>query len=224
MKFAGLIILALATPAVADNGAITVASPLDDTALYRAVACGAPPGSDCTAPLLAWPAKQAGNLSVTISVTDPGYPSSAARDVSAALDKAIVEINQVGAAVHVRRGPDGSAADIAIRFFATAEGDIARRSGIPDLDGHPMTGGHVSVDFDAENRITAGMILFAADIGDQNVASIVLEELTQSLGLLYDIDGPAYAETSIFSETGDEVTQLTGQDAALLLSHYPPGT
>jgi hypothetical protein len=50
---------------------------------------------------------------------------------------------------------------------------------------------------------------------------VVLEELTQAMGLLTDIEGQAYADSSVFSETSNAVRRLSRQDRAALRLHYP---
>jgi hypothetical protein len=74
-------------------------------------------------------------------------------------------------------------------------------------------------------RSRGGTILSAAiaisqDIRRREIASVVLEELVQALGLPTDIDSPAYTR-SIFSEADNATVWLRGQDAAALRRHYP---
>jgi hypothetical protein len=72
------------------------------------------------------------------------------------------------------------------------------------------------------DRIVGATILISSDIPLFQVNSVVLEEVTQSLGLVFDIDNPAYDRRSIFSQERNSVTVITGQDAAILRLHYPP--
>jgi Protein of unknown function (DUF2927) len=208
--------------ALADEGAVVTYGHLSDEDFYKAVSCGAVPGWGCRSTPVKWPHDRARRLSVSLAMTDEGYPAATAARISLAIDHAISQINGSGADVRLRRHRDETPADIAVRLYGVSEGRMATGSGIADLEGAAMTAGYVSVDYDAGYTIRRGRILFAADIGDQNVESIVLEELTQSLGLLFDIDDPAYRSTSVFAERGDDVTDLTGQDADALRRHYPP--
>ena len=180
---------------------------MTDAEFYKAVSCGAAPGHYCKRQPVRWRSGHAPRLSVSLATIDPGYPSATAKRISTAMDRAIREINGVGAA---------------IRLFGTDEGRVATGTGIYTLEGSTMSAGYVSVDFDSSRNIRRGRILFSADIGERNVDSIVLEELTQSLGLLFDLDDPAYQDSSVFAENGDAVTGLSGQDAEALRRHYPP--
>ncbi len=208
--------------ALADEGAVVTYGRMSDSDFYKAVSCGAVPGWGCRSTPVRWPHDRARRLSVSVAMKDEGYPAATAARISAAIDHAIRQINGAGADVRLRRHGDEKPADIAVRLFGVPEGRTARGSGIADLEGRSMTAGYVSVDYDAGHTIRRGRILLAADIGERNVESIVLEELTQSLGLLFDIDDTAYRSTSVFAERGDDVTDLSGQDADALRRHYPP--
>ncbi len=211
-----------ALPAFADVGAVVTYGRMTDAEFYKAVSCGAAPGHHCKRQPVRWRSGHTPRLSVSLATIDPGYPASTAERISTAMNRAIREINGVGAAIRLKRLEDGSDANITIRLFGTDEGRVAMGTGIYTLEGSTMSAGYVSVDFDSSRNIRRGQILFSADIGERNVESIVLEEMTQSLGLLFDLDDPAYQESSIFAERGDAVTGLSGQDAEALRRHYPP--
>jgi hypothetical protein len=144
-------------------------------------------------------------------------PARAAQ-VDAALDAAITQINGAGAGLSLRRVPDNSPALIrlSIRSPATieliAEGRGARSA----------PAGMVLFTPPEPDRIVGATILISSDIPLFQVNSVVLEEVTQSLGLVFDIDNPAYDRRSIFSQERNSVTVITGQDAAILRLHYPP--
>ena len=55
----------------------------------------------------------------------------------------------------------------------------------------------------------------------QAIASVVLEEVVQALGLLTDIRSPVYRR-SIFAEDSNSGIRLRGQDAMVIRRHYPP--
>jgi lipoate-protein ligase A len=208
--------------AMADEGAVVTYGHMSDADFYAAVSCGAVPGWGCRSTPVRWPHDRARRLSVSLAMKDDGYPAATAARISAAIDHAIRQINGAGADLRLRRHRDETPADIAVRLYAVSEGRRATGTGVADLEGRLMTAGYVSVDYDAAYTIRRGRILLAADVGDRNVESIVLEELTQALGLLFDIDDAAYQSTSVFAERGDDVTNLTGQDADALRRHYPP--
>ena len=68
--------------------------------------------------------------------------------------------------------------------------------------------------------ILSAAIAISQEIRRREIASVVLEELVQALGLPTDIDSPAYTR-SIFSEADNATVWLRGQDAAALRRHYP---
>lgn len=82
--------------------------------------------------------------------------------------------------------------------------------------------GYMTVWSDENNLITEAVILISTAITDQDLTSVMLEEMTQSLGILYDIENPAYEGVSILSQTSNATTTIEGQDAALLRWLYPP--
>ena len=88
-------------------------------------------------------------------------------------------------------------------------------------DGLEIGVGYMQINWDDALRITDGTIVIAADIAPQDVRSVVLEELTQSLGFLYDIENTYYEGVSIFSQDSNETISITGQDRAVLRLHYP---
>jgi hypothetical protein len=79
----------------------------------------------------------------------------------------------------------------------------------------------VYIFWDNQRAITQGTILIAQDIPPAAIDSIVLEELTQSLGFVFDIENPDYENVSIFAQDSNSVLTLAGQDAAILRLYYP---
>lgn len=70
-----------------------------------------------------------------------------------------------------------------------------------------------------QGDIRAARIAISARARPAEVASLLLEEVVQGLGLMTDISGPAYRQ-SIFAEDGNATTSLAGQDAMALRRHY----
>ena len=66
------------------------------------------------------------------------------------------------------------------------------------------------------------MLNDADDLPPGDVAPVVLEELTQAMGLMTDIRNPAYEGVSVFSEDSNAVLRLGAQDKEALRRHYPP--
>jgi hypothetical protein len=192
--------------------------PLGDADFYRLVTCGRPPGGQCRMPPKRWPDDLARDLTVSLlPAIEPVRPARAAQ-VDAALDAAIAQINAVGAAVTLRRVADNSPARIRLSIRSPATmALIANGRGAQNIPA-----GMVLLLPPSADRITGATILIASDIALREANSVVLEELTQSLGLVYDIDDPNYDRRSIFSQRRNSVTVLTGQDATALRLHYPP--
>nr|WP_275450658.1 DUF2927 domain-containing protein [Octadecabacter antarcticus] len=63
-------------------------------------------------------------------------------------------------------------------------------------------------------------IVFAADIPVDQAGPIMLEELTQAMGLMTDIRNPYYETRSVFSEDSNTVAKLGVQDSAALRFQY----
>ncbi len=220
MRRLALILALAATPARADTW-VTFDRPVDDRSFYRAVACAAPAGARCTDPLTRWSARDRRDLTVSLRLMDEGPRTPRRAAMSQAIDHAIREINATGADLRLVRVRDGLDAMIDVWDSRFREGDpIVMPS--EDLRGEAlMEGARVQVWWDGDFTLTRAVILIAADLGTPDLRSVVLEEMVQSLGLLTDIEGEAYAETSIFSESSNAVTRLRGQDATAIRLHYP---
>ena len=190
---------------------------LPDADLYRLATCGAAPGQTCRGPLMRW---TKATLSLRIArATAPGPPGFEARLRDAAR-LAIAQINGTGAAIAITL-TDAATADITIRPTQLGEGTVLTE--VPGFSGAGIMGvGYMTVWSDETDAITEAVILISTSITEADLRSVMLEEITQSLGFLYDIDGPAYEGVSILSQTSNATITLEGQDAALLRLHYPP--
>ena len=206
-------------PASAEDFVLTK-GPLGDAAFYRLVTCGRPPGGTCRLPPRRWPDDLARDLAVSrLPDIDPVTVAVSAQ-VDAALTQAIAQINGVGAGIRLHRTPDNAPAPI--RLSIRSPGTIALITRGQDSDAPPS--GMVLIAPVPADRITDATILISSDIPLTQIASVVLEELVQSLGLVFDIENPAYARRSIFAQSASGVTILAGQDAMALRLHYPPFT
>ncbi|TNF14333.1 MAG: DUF2927 domain-containing protein [Rhodobacteraceae bacterium] len=216
---------ALSAPPLFAEGLVRCEGKLSDRDLYRAVACEAQPGGACKLPMRKWFAPKRRNLTVAIKFVSPHFPDSTRREIHNALLDATQEINAAGADLRVTY-VTGKRADIEIFLSATKEGGIVRDTGDRMVDGTRMEKGSVArVTFFWQTntgRISEADIVFTRDILSRDIRSIVLEELTQSLGFSTDIVNPYYTQRSIFSEDGNSVTRLGGQDMIALRTHYPP--
>lgn len=194
---------------------------LPDAEFYSLIACRAVPGGPCRDPLVRWPAAQAAGLGVAMARVPPDYPMTLASDMSRALDRAIAQINAAGAAVRLERRRKGADAPIMVHLVPVGDGGTIRGTGVAGVDGAIIGAGLVTVWWDNARQITRAVIVMAGDLPRDEVQSVMLEELTQSLGLLTDIRNPHYQSRSIFSEDSNDVTTFSPQDLMVLRRHYP---
>ncbi len=215
-----LLVALLATPALADlvpSDGIAFSGHLSDRDLHRLVTCGALPGGDCRSPELHWPERP---LTIRVAPAKGSTPPGFRTRLMAATRHAIAEVNGVGAGITLVL-TDAAQADVTVRPTDIPDGTL-----LPDEPGFSGPGvmgvGYMTVWSDPKNQIIEGSILISTAITDDDLTSVVLEEVTQSLGLLYDIESPAYEGVSILAQGSNLTTRLEGQDAAILRLHYPP--
>lgn len=197
---------------------ITVERALTDDEFYRLVSCAAVPGGDCVKPVVRWPDPRRLSLRVGIARISPSFPSYKFDLIDTALDAAIAEINAVGANLFLERRY-GAPFDVPVYLTDAPEGGLIEGTGNSQIDGTEIAIGRVVLRSRGPDIIEAA-IAISRDISRREIASVVLEELVQAMGLPTDIAGAAYAR-SIFSETGNSVVRLRGQDAEALRRHYP---
>ena len=190
---------------------------LSDRDFFRLATCGAPPGGDCQGPTVRWAKSK-----VTIAVAPPqrGYPPELAEKVSKALDRAIAQINGAGSGLRLVRRDGLENPDIIVSLPRLSEGDKTRN--IPRMpNGEEIGVGFMWLWWDDQQTVTEASLLIAEDITDEDLPSVVLEELFQCLGFLYDIENPYYEGRSILSQDSNATTTIAGQDRKLLRQLYP---
>jgi hypothetical protein len=207
----------LAAPAFASDGVATT-GPLTDTDFLRLLTCGAEPDGPCQRDAAKWGNPRA--LTIAFGPVPDGYTAAKAAQISAAVDAAIASINAAGSAVNLTRVDTTDRADIFLRPTLFYENDAVY--GEPGVaDGERIGAGYVYVYWDDNRRMTEATILIARDIESRDIDSIVLEEIAQSLGFLFDIENPDYENVSIFAQDSNTVLDITGQDAAVMRLYYP---
>ena len=73
------------------------------------------------------------------------------------------------------------------------------------------------------STITGAVIGFSNTITLRQYESVMLEEITQALGLITDIQNPHYLTRSILSQNADNSLKTLGvQDKMAPIRHYPP--
>jgi Protein of unknown function (DUF2927) len=219
MLRAGLVLLFLCGSASAQDHSDGIVSQglLSDTEFFRLVTCGAVPGGPCKEPVQRWDKT---GLRLALVKGNDSIPEGFEAKLLAAIDTALDQINGVKAGVMIIRS-DSPDADIKVIPTALPEGTVLTE--IPGFSGPGVMGvGYLTVWSDDANQINEAVILISTTITDQDLPSVMLEEITQSLGPLFDIENPAYEGVSILSQTSNLTTTIAGQDAALLRWLYPP--
>lgn len=227
-----LAILTGLTQPVHAESIVTFEDAQPDKTFYRAIACGARPGGKCKNAFATWPEEKRDNLTVAIVFTDPSFDAKMHKHIKKNLRSATREINRAKADVKLRMVND-SDPDIRVYLVPLAESAKTKAvQGTPDKSVNGRTFGQhqiarVDVFWSSPSRnsptgdITRADIVFTSRMERGETKSVALEELTQALGLLTDVDGPYYQMRSIFAENGNYVTKLTGQDVMVLRTHYP---
>ncbi len=196
---------------------VTSDGPLDDTAFYRLVACAAPPGRLCAKPFLRWDKDE---ITVGIVKRSAPYLGGKMKRAEASVVRALQRLN--GAGMGLRLVRTRAAPDIAIYLLDTARGGTITNSGAPALDGLTLANALTVLDVHG-NTISRAWIAFSRDMTIRQYESVMLEEITQALGLVSDIRNPHYDSRSIFSQDADNSLKTLGaQDTMALRRHYPP--
>lgn len=190
---------------------------LDDLDFFRLATCGAAPGGTCRSPTVRWSQP---SLRVALLPGTSAAEAATGQRISPALDAAIATINRVNAGVTLTRVTEDDA-DIRIRTVDVREG--TQMQDVPGTSAPGVMGvGYVTLWWNGADQITDASILFSTDITTADLSSVVLEELFQSLGPRFDIEGTGYEGVSILSQTSNVTTTIADQDAELLRWLYPP--
>lgn len=220
MARAGLLAIAalwLGTMQALAGDGIATEGKLSDKDFFRLATCGATPGGDCLGPVVRWSKAE---VTVALAPAHRRYPPKLAEAVSEALDRAISEINRAGAGIRLLRDDRLSAPDIIVSRPALSEGERTRN--IPRMpNGHEIGVGFMWLWWDERAEITEASVLIAEDITIEDLPSVMLEELFQCLGFLYDIENRYYEGRSILSQDSNATTRLAGQDRMILRRLYP---
>ena len=212
----------LALPALGqETDFVTCHGPLSDEDFYRLVACRAPPGKPCREEFVRWSPEAAHALRIGFAPVAGGYPAVLRDQLYHGLDLSVRAINRIGADLHLMHEDDPGRQDITIHLVSSREGEPITGTGNPEMDGVPIGAALVHVTWNGRNHITRATIAMAADIPLSNAYPVLLEEVTQALGLLTDIRNPHYEAISVFSEDSNRVRKHGPQDRMAILRHYP---
>ena len=216
------VVCATAFPADAQDYVVTKKGKLSDRDFYRLISCGATPGGKCRFGAYRWTKGKRSNITIGIVEIEEGFPSGLKRKIDKAIDQALAEINNVGSEVRIVRTTGKP--DIRVTLTVDALKTKMRKPG--SLTQHVIANGAIAMVRFTPKRgtrnIESAEVFYTTEIRGWNMRSIVLEEILQGLGLPMDIHNRYYEGKSIFSETKSGVKRLRGQDAKVLLYHYPP--
>jgi hypothetical protein len=190
---------------------------LDDAAFYRLVACAAPPQGPCAKPFYRW-----GKTQITVGIVTRGdaFLGGKQKRAEAALVRALQQLDDVGMALTLRSS--AQAPDIAIHLLDAARGHIIALERDSVLNGLTLENAITALDVQG-SLITAAAIGVSSTLSIRQYESVLLEEITQALGLLTDIRNPVYDSRSILSQDANNSLKTLGiQDRMALIRHYPP--
>jgi len=200
---------------------VTAPSRLSDEDFYRLVACAAPPGGACQKPFVRWSKRDAKRLDVALVQVDAGYPAKVAAKVETMLDQTLAELNSVGAGFRISPASGKRTPDIRIFLLDIPRDRKIKGTGLPWFDGVQMQAARMQMGWRGDGSVIECAVAFSRDVRQGDVKRILLEEITQCLGLLTDIGGRYYESRSIFSETSNQKSRLGEQDIMALRRHYP---
>lgn len=215
---APLLFAALPLPAGAQDY-IEAPGRLSDEDFYRAVACAAPPGGDCQKPFVRWDASRP--IRVALRQIDDAYLGRPKLRAGAALERALQALNGADAGFRLARVGSTDPAEIEIFFLDIERGQPIAGTGIKGVDGARLGGASTRVLFNHDSGfITRAAVVFSTTLETRAYESVMLEELTQSLGLMTDIKSPAYRGISVLDQETNAATDLAPQDITALRRHY----
>ena len=190
---------------------------MEDTAFYRLVACAAPPDGECAKPFYKW---KKTDITVGIIQRPTAFLGGKLKRAEASVVRAVQRLNATGMGITLRL--DETDPDIQIHLLDIARGQKITSSSRPLLNGRTMANAITALDVDG-TTINGASIGFSNTMTIRQYESVMLEEITQALGLITDIQNPYYRSRSILSQNADNSLKTLGeQDRMALIRHYPP--
>jgi hypothetical protein len=199
---------------------------LSDDQFYRAVTCKATIDGPCQEKPAHWPAYISNQLTVGLAQVQKGTTKEQEAVVRAAMQHSIALINASGANLKLRY-VSGLRAKIGwIKFhIVQPQGPKYLIADVPmkGINGLRAQNARTKIYATTSYKIgRAGITISNTITNPTQLRALVLEELVQSLGLMWDIENPYYNDISIFSQSGpDNLLKIEGQDKAALQRHYP---
>jgi hypothetical protein len=188
-------------------------------AFYYSVFCKAQRKENCQTSIPRWTKRKRQKLTVSIRQMQAEFPVQSKQMVQKAIDKAIHELNFVGADFKLSRSHT-SKADIEISLLETPRGEKPNNAGLL-FNSRKIDRANMIL-LTLGDTIYGAKIAISQDIEPNYIDRVILEEIAQALGPRWDILNPYYHTRSIFSQTTDpNVKRLGVQDQQALRMHYP---
>lgn len=192
---------------------------LGDDDFFRAVACAAPPGGDCTKPFVRWDASRP--IRIALRGIDPAYLGRRAKVARSAFTLGVKALNDADAGFRLAAVPADEIAEIEVWFLGIARGEPIAGTGIEGVDGTPIGGASTRVLFNHDTgHIEHAVIVFSTSLTTPEFLPVMLEELTQAMGLMTDIKSPAYNGISVLAQDSNAAKALGFQDIMALKRLY----
>jgi len=219
LALAAVTAVALPASAMQAGDAVAVPGRLSDADFYRLVSCAAPPGGECTKPVLRWSAERP--IRVALRQIDPAYLGRRKHRAEAALTRALQALNAADAGFRLARVGPTDRAEIAVYFLDLETGDTIAGTGIEGVDGAEIgaTATRLQIEPDSE-RIRGAAIVVSTSLETSAFEAAMLKQMTRAMGLMTELDAPAYAGLSALAYATHTLTHLGLQDIAALRRHY----
>jgi hypothetical protein len=212
LSFLGFV---LGGPAAAFDG-VAADGLLPDDDFFALATCGAPRGGMCQGPTVRWAKRR---VTLALIPSDAALSSELADLLDRSIDDAVIQINRVRSALRLRR-TDRPDADIRIQVTASQPGD--EMLAVEGISAPGIMGvGYSTIWWNGRQEIVEAVILISTAMEVHDMRSVVLEEIFQSLGPRFDVEGMAYEGVSILSQDSNATVTIEGQDARLLHWLYP---
>ena len=214
-----LAVLLLAAPPAAAQAYVEVAGRLSDEDFFRAVACAAEPGGDCRKPFVRWEASRP--IRVALRRIDPAYLGRPKLRAGAALERAVRALNAAEAGFRLAPVGPGDHAEIEVFFLDLDQGAEISGTGIEGVDGAALGAASTRVLYNHDTGYAErAAVVVSRGLATRAYESVLLQELTQAMGLMTDIKSAAYDGVSVLALESNTATQLGPQDILALKRLY----
>lgn len=199
---------------------------LTDEQFYKAVTCKAKVDAPCQEKPARWPAFLSNQLTVGLAQVQNGTSPEQEKIVTTALQRSVQMINDSGANLKLRyvSGRKAKNAWIKVHIIQPQGPNfLIKGVSLKGMNGLKAQNARTRIYANQNYNIMRAGVTISNTLTDPvQLQAIMLEEVVQSLGLMWDIENPYYNDISIFSQSGpDNLLKIADQDKAALQRHYP---